>query len=282
MVNYLFYQNISLNLLSVIDEINFFYHINSFDWPIEHSHVDYWEFTIITNGSIVNYVNGSSKTYDAGMVFVSTTSDRHSLRKKNNQPIRYITLLVKENFILNVLNTLNLDRAIFNGVGSYCILPNSKIAEIEELLLHIDYSVSKKYFEHDKITCSVFLDLLSSFISMESFNNLKIPPWRQKLNKLAQSEKLLTFDVNNLCSELGYSRTQLNTIFKKAFNISPHDYLVNYKFTYAKTLLLNTTDSISTIANKIGFSNAMPFYVNFKKLFGMTPATFREKTTPTQ
>lgn len=282
MINYFFSQNITLNLIPMIDEINFFYHINSFDWPIEHSHLDYWEFTIITNGSIVNYINGNSKTYSAGTVFVSTTSDRHSLKRQNDKPIRYITLLVKESFIMNVLNTLNLDKNLFNEatVHNDCCLPNTKIAEIENLLLHIDYSISEKYIEHDKIACSVFLDLLSFFISQNSLDNLRISLWRQKLNKLAQDETLLTYDVNNLCNELGYSRTQLNTLFKKTFNISPHNYLVNYKFTYAKNLLLNTTDSIATIADKIGFSNPMQFYVNFKKIFGMTPTAFREKNTP--
>ena len=84
--------------------------------------------------------------------------------------------------------------------------------------------------------------------------------------------------MNNLCEELGYSRTQLNALFKKAFDLTPHDYLTNYKFMYAKNLLLNTNLSIANIAYKIGFSNTMQFYVNFKKIFGVTPAKFREKS----
>ncbi len=279
MVNYLFKQNVSLNLLPLIDKISFFHHINLFDWPIEHSHGDYWEFTIVTNGYITNCSNGQEKIYGSGMVFVATTSDCHFLRAKNNQQVRYITLLVKEDFILNAVKILNLNKAVFETALS---LSNSKLAEIEDILQHIDYSNSQKYAEHDKLACAVFLDLLSAFTSVESFYNLKTTPWQQKLNRLAQDETLLSFDVNNLCRELGYSRTQLNTLFKKAFDLTPHDYLTNYKLMYAKNLLLNTNLSIANIAYKIGFSNTMQFYVNFKRIFGMTPATFRENTTPTQ
>ena len=146
MVNYLFRQNISLNLIPLLDEINFYHHINLFDWPIEHSHQDYWEFTIVTNGTIINCVNGKEKICEAGTVFVATTSDSHFLKSRNKQQVRYITLLAKEKFILNALKTLNLGREVFDG---NLTLSNRKIAEIEDLLQHIDYSNSQKHKEHD-------------------------------------------------------------------------------------------------------------------------------------
>lgn len=275
MVSYLFRQNVSLNLIPNIDEINFYHHINLFDWPIEHSHRDYWEFTVVTNGTIVNCINGKEKIYKAGMVFVATTSDCHFLKAGNKQ-VRYITLLVKEKFILGVLKSLDLNKEIFGRSGSDPTLSNPKLAEIEELLQHIDYSNSQKYKEHDKLACSVLLELLSAYVSTESFYNLEISPWQQTLNRLAQNEKLLAFNVNDLCKELGYSRTQLNTLFKKSFDLTPHDYLTNYKFMYAKNLLLNTNLSVANIAYKVGFSSTMQFYVNFKNIFGVTPAEFRE------
>lgn len=275
MVSYLFRQNVSLNLIPNIDEINFYHHINLFDWPIEHSHRDYWEFTVVTNGTIVNCINGKEKIYKAGMVFVATTSDCHFLKAGNKQ-VRYITILVKEKFILGVLKSLDLNKEIFGRSGSDPTLSNPKLAEIEELLQHIDYSNSQKYKEHDKLACSVLLELLSAYVSTESFYNLEISPWQQTLNRLAQNEKLLAFNVNDLCKELGYSRTQLNTLFKKSFDLTPHDYLTNYKFMYAKNLLLNTNLSVANIAYKVGFSSTMQFYVNFKNIFGITPAEFRE------
>ena len=45
MVGYYFYQSAVHSMLPHIDNMNFLYHINLFDWPIEHGHSDYWEFT---------------------------------------------------------------------------------------------------------------------------------------------------------------------------------------------------------------------------------------------
>ena len=107
---------------------------------------------------------------------------------------------------------------------------------------------------------------------------LEIASWQQTLASLSQSEKLLTFDVNTLCHELCYSRTQLNALFKQTFCMTPHDYLINERLMHAKNLLLNTNLSIADIAAKTGFSGTMRFYVNFKRVFGMTPSAFRKRT----
>lgn len=274
---YTFSQNMSLNLLPKIDEINFCHHINSFDWPIEHTHTDYWEFTIVTNGAIVNCVNGAEKTYEAGTVFAATSSDCHSLKAKDGQPVRYITLLVKEPYIRRLFLSLDLSPDLFNDSENRLTLSESKINEIEGVLRHIDPMDAQKYREYDKLLCSVLLILLSAAMSMENFQRLEISSWQQMLAALSQSGKLLTLDVNNLCRELGYSRTRLNALFKNAFGLTPHEYLVNYKLMNAKNLLLNTKLSIAEIAAKVGFSGTMRFYVNFEKMFGRTPAAFRER-----
>ena len=46
-----------------IDEIHLKYHINTFDFPMLHTHKDYWEFTILTEGSIHNILNEKKETY---------------------------------------------------------------------------------------------------------------------------------------------------------------------------------------------------------------------------
>ena len=50
-----------------IDKISFSYHINTFDFPTIHGHADYWEFTLLTDGKLVNV----SRTMKA----VSSSSD---------------------------------------------------------------------------------------------------------------------------------------------------------------------------------------------------------------
>lgn len=100
-MDYLFSQSSNLNTVRHSEEINFLYHINLFDWPMEHGHKDYWEFTIVTNGAINNCINGKNKTYTENSVFIATTENTHSLRAVDSNPVRYINIMVKENFILS-------------------------------------------------------------------------------------------------------------------------------------------------------------------------------------
>lgn len=276
MNDYLFSQNVSLNLLPYIDNINFYFHINTIDWPIVHGHKDYWEFTVVTGGTIENRKNGERISCTAGSMFASSTKVRHSLITAEGKNARYINILVKESFMNSILNTLFRDDvpAFFTELPVISV-PNSVIAETEEILSKVDYSLPAFYKEHDKLVCSAFLLLLSHVITTVSATSISNSPWQTALNKLSQSAELLSFNVNDVCEKLGYSRTQLNALFKKNYGVSPHEYLINYKFSYAKQLLLNTNMTVSDIAYKIGYSNTIQFYNTFKKIFGVTPARFR-------
>lgn len=119
--------------------------------------------------------------------------------------------------------------------------------------------------------------LMSVFVHQKNVTNLKMPSWQKKLNVLAQTTKLLTYNVTDLCKELGYSRTQLNYLFKLNYDIAPHDYLINYKLNHAKQLLLNTNMSISDISYAVGYASPMQFYSVFKKAFGKTPSELKNQ-----
>ena len=48
-----------------IDKISFSYHINTFDFPTIHGHADYWEFTLLTDGKLVNVSSGKKNRISA-------------------------------------------------------------------------------------------------------------------------------------------------------------------------------------------------------------------------
>ena len=49
-----------------IDKISFSYHINTFDFPTIHGHADYWEFTLLTDGKLVNVSSGTKTSFPQG------------------------------------------------------------------------------------------------------------------------------------------------------------------------------------------------------------------------
>lgn len=87
------------------------------------------------------------------------------------------------------------------------------------------------------------------------------------------SEKVSNEQLSKITS---YSVTYQNRVFKKAFNITPLEYLTNYRMKKAKELLLTHPEwEINTIGNKVGFHNISHFISQFKKAYHTTPTKFR-------
>lgn len=64
-------------------------------------------------------------------------------------------------------------------------------------------------------------------------------------------------------------------MFKQAFQVTPHQYLIELKLKEARLLLENTDCPIGEVCRLIGFESVFSFSVLFKKRFGMPPSQFR-------
>lgn len=83
------------------------------------------------------------------------------------------------------------------------------------------------------------------------------------------------FGPNNIASEMCLSRMQLYRKVKSLLGFNVNDYILKVRLQRAKFLLLNSTESISDIAFKTGFSSPAYFSTVFRSKFGITPSEFR-------
>ena len=67
-------------------------------------------------------------------------------------------------------------------------------------------------------------------------------------------------------------------VFKKETNMTPHEYIINYRILIAKILLSESNLSINEICYQSGFSSASIFCGTFKKWVGETPTAYRKKS----
>jgi YesN/AraC family two-component response regulator len=75
---------------------------------------------------------------------------------------------------------------------------------------------------------------------------------------------------------IGMSEDYLTRIFNREIGISPWDYLNRYRIFRAKELLVQTDNSISQIARRVGFSDPAYFSRVFRKLTGSSPSHYRK------
>lgn len=84
-------------------------------------------------------------------------------------------------------------------------------------------------------------------------------------------------DLDAVAAEAGISRSHLQALFKKEVGISPYEYHLNRKFEKAKELLIQSTFSIESIAQRLAFRNRFHFSSEFKRRTGVPPGEFRRK-----
>ncbi len=71
--------------------------------------------------------------------------------------------------------------------------------------------------------------------------------------------------VTDVANFIGLNRSYLTHIFKKSLELSPKEFLLNYRINEASSLLKNTNLSIGTISKSVGYTDQLAFSRYLKK-----------------
>lgn len=81
--------------------------------------------------------------------------------------------------------------------------------------------------------------------------------------------------IGQMADLAGFSKSHFMKYFKQAMGVSFTAYLNSYRLTMAARLLLQSDDTVLTIASEVGFDNLSYFNRAFKKQYGTTPSAYR-------
>jgi len=84
-------------------------------------------------------------------------------------------------------------------------------------------------------------------------------------------------DVATLAEQVHLSPSHLAHLFTQDMNESPMQMLERLRLSRAQDLLLGTNQSISDIAEQVGYPNAFHFSARFKRRFGISPRQYRNQ-----
>ena len=85
------------------------------------------------------------------------------------------------------------------------------------------------------------------------------------------------FNIDELCAHISRSESQTIRIFKRAYGITPYNYVLSKKLELGKNLLNSTNLSVREIADKLSFADEYYFSNLFKSKVGITPSAYRKK-----
>ena len=91
--------------------------------------------------------------------------------------------------------------------------------------------------------------------------------------RLKYSEPIGVEDIAAAC---GLNRSYMTRLFKHATGYTPQEYLSTYRMKKATELLLESTESVSSIALLVGYSDAFTFSKAFKRFKNVAPSDYRK------
>ena len=271
---YDFNYNVSLKTINCINDIDYTYHISNHDYPTNHLHLDYFELTLLTNGMINNVNENQKLLIESGTLFITLDNKPHHLEKVT-EDVGFINIICRKRVLdeASKLFNTNMEELLTSS-------PSYKLSEELVYLIksNIDFVNSLKEDEWQKCNAvlkSTVISVLNHIYLTNLKTNYNGERWEIIMNKLKQNPDFYSYNVNQLCDILGYSRTQLNRIFMNKYALTPYEYLKDLKMKYAQSLISHTDYSISEIAKMVGYTNQSQFNKNFKEKYHKLPYEYR-------
>ena len=84
-------------------------------------------------------------------------------------------------------------------------------------------------------------------------------------------------NLDQISAKACFSRYHFLRLFRQAFNITPHQYLIEKRIEKAKELLTSDDLRVTDICFEVGFQSLGSFSSLFHKYVGHAPVTYREK-----
>ena len=218
-------------------------------------------------------INNNTYVIRKGDIFFVAPEAPHKYAPvKKPWMVKYIIFSGSE--VENIFRSLKLPAS---GAVSF-----SESTEVERLVNMIfDIYESGKRSRHIKASSVLYrlLVLISSEVEEnEGARAACIERLEKALKYINNSFGDRSLSSDTLSENSGISHPHLCRLFRTAFGMSPHDYIVNTRIEHAKYLLCSEKNmTVRAVSDKCGFNSTGYFIRVFKSKTGLTPIEFRNQ-----
>ena len=100
---------------------------------------------------------------------------------------------------------------------------------------------------------------------------------RDNLQQIVYSNIFSDISVEEIAKRCNRSLTSFKKEFFRIYGTSPHQWLIRQRLIHARLLLISTDKAIAEIGTACAFPNTSHFIKLFRKQYGMTPETYRNR-----
>lgn len=136
--------------------------------------------------------------------------------------------------------------------------------------------------ENIKMTELVYLIISHEDCCLKSRMLSNIDTAKENFEQIVYDHIFKDISIEDLARLSNRSLTSFKKEFRRHFQMPPHKWYIRQRLMHSRLLLISTSKSISEIGNECTFPNTSHFIKLFKKEYGMTPATYRNRHLTTR
>lgn len=169
------------------------------------------------------------------------------------------------------------DQYIKNGSPVVSFNPESGIPDVIHKLIQLHL---KKDIRTEPMSSMLIVQLLTELwlaANLDHPARTAIPEPLQNITKYLETRFDENISLDQLAQKFATSKFYLIKSFKKHIGLTPIDYLIHCRISFAKQQLKYTNHTVSEIARQSVVENVTHFINLFKEREGMTPLAFRKQ-----
>ncbi len=241
----------------------------------KHAHLDWFELTVISDGSGTVKTNGVATPVQKGDIYLSYPGDFHEIISSGENPLKYdFFAFATKNALLeqelkNIMNSHTCEERVFrSNTVNYAV--SDAISEL---------SAKKKYSSEllSLIFEEIIFNVIRSFdfeMSGNTGGNLSPNELCFQIMHHIDTHIYSIKKLASLSEKFSYNYSYLSNFFKKKTGTTIAEYYQNRRLETAK-LLINSGDlKITNIAERLNYSSLFAFSKAFKKKYGIAPKNY--------
>jgi len=239
-------------------------------YRIDRSNFPFYSIEFVAKGKGTVVLDDKKNTLFAGKVFSYGPSIAHIITNETEFP------LVKYFVDFTGPEALKMLRKFGPVLGSAVQVsaPDAIIIIFEDLIKN-----GKNGSSYTPLLCTAILQQLIFKIAETSIieNTRKSAAFYtyQKSREIIQKNCLTLRSLDKIAKECNIDNAYLCRLFKRFGNQSPYQYLMQMKMNLAAQRLQSPDTSVKEVAQEFGFSDPFNFSRVFKRIFGISPGTFK-------
>lgn len=243
----------------------------------EHTHDDFGEIVIVSQGGGYNVVNDEARRVCAGSVFFLMPDDRHSIEEVNGLELTNVLFRMPERYRALLGPGSEVGNAAPWEIGS------TTRRQVDQLLAALDTEASafSLGLARNCFMEGVFLQLVALLCQARYTSQTELSPdiRARELVSYLRGNFTEQIDWDALAKKFGLSTRTMHRKIVDQTGLTPVRYLNHLRLAHAASCLAHTRQSVTDIAFASGFEDSNYFSTVFRQEYAISPSQYRSRHT---